>query len=127
LEVFLQEEWEKGREDKMGIEQIDFGDMIRDALPEEVTIYETNIGQIPFGNIRGDCATKGNHGYHPLAGTMSVVVKVGGAEICYKLSGATLAAYNRLMDGTSGQRRNALVLRFLRRYDLPCEVIGLQL
>ena len=128
LEVFLQEEREKGREDKMGLyPEIDVGDTIRGALPEEVTIYETNIGQIPLGNIRGDYAMKGNHGYHPLAGTMSVTAKIGGTEIRFEVSGENLDAYNRLMDGTSGQKRTSLALGFLRSHNLPYKVIGLQL
>jgi len=109
------------------LEQAVAGTFINDVLPDEVTIDETGIGQIPLGNIRDNCEIRGKYGQHPSLSTMSLVVKVSGAEICYVLTGPSLDAYKQLVDGTSGQRRNALTLGFLRRYDLPCKVIGLQL
>jgi hypothetical protein len=110
------------------LEQIEGRVFINDVLLDEVVIYESNIGQIPLPNIRGgDYVVQGKNGYHPAAGTMTVTVKIGGKEIAFEISGTNFDAYNKLLDGTSGQKRTSLTLGFLRQYNLPYKITGWQL
>lgn len=109
-------------------EQIDVRDMFSSALPDEVTFYESGVGQIPLPNICSrDYVIQGKNGYHPAAGTMTVTAKIAGMEIAFEVSGTNFDAYNKLLDGTSGQKRSSLTLRFLRQHNMPYKITGWQL
>ena len=98
---------------------VDISDLIRDSYADEFQFSEASVGQVPFPVARGLSGSNG-HYYHSATQTLTIVGRIHGVEIYWKVTGENYREYQRTVAGDfTKMQKDESIFKFLRKHNVP--------